>query len=206
MKVLTITNGFAKMSDANLDLKANQIYTAMNGNASFTDPEPTMSDFSDAISAYATALNDSRDGDRLKVAIKNQKREELVDILHLLADFVLFKSAGDSVVAISSGFTIGKQPAPTPPITKPDNLRLQQGENPGELVGKVNRVKGAIAYLYQYATDAQMAQDNWQWISCTRSSCIIADLVPGTKYNCRVAAIGVKEQLVYSDVVSRIVA
>ena len=206
MKVLTITNGFAKMSDANLDLKANQIYTAMNGNASFTDPEPTMSDFSDAISAYATALNDSRDGDRLKVAIKNQKREELIDILHLLADFVLFKAAGDSVTAMSSGFTIGKQPAPAPPITKPENLRVLQGENSGELLGKVKRVKGAVAYLYQYATDAQMAQDNWQWLSCSRSSCVIANLTPGTRYNVRVAAIGAKEQLVYSDVVSRIAA
>ena len=92
MKILTITNGFAKLSDANLDLRANQILTAMTGNTNFEDPIPTLSALEDAIAAYADALFDCRDGDRLKVAIKNQKRDELIDILHLLADFVLFKS------------------------------------------------------------------------------------------------------------------
>ncbi len=206
MKQLIITNGFAKMSDAALDLKANQIYAAMNGNPNFTDPEPSMSALEEAIDLYAEALTEARDGDRLKVAIKKQRKQELISLLHLLADFVLFRSGGDSVIALSSGFSIGKQPSPAPPIIKPDNLRLLQGENSGELVSKVNRVKGAIAYLYQYATDAQMAQGDWEWLSCSRSTCIIANLAPGTKYNCRVAAIGPKEQLVYSDVVSRIVA
>jgi Fibronectin type III domain len=206
MKILTITNGFAKLTDANLDLRANQIHTAMNGNANFPSPVPSMDTFGDAILAFSAALNESRDGDRLKVAIKNQKRDELVDILHLLADFVLFKSAGDSVIAISSGFSIGKQPAPAPPITKPENLRVLQGENSGQLSTKVKQVKGAKSYLHQYATDVMMAQNNWLNIFCTRSSCMIDDLQPGTKYNVRVAAVGPKDQLVYSDVVSRIVA
>jgi hypothetical protein len=43
MKILTITNGFAKLSDANLDLRANQILTAMTGNTNFEDPIPTSS-------------------------------------------------------------------------------------------------------------------------------------------------------------------
>jgi hypothetical protein len=206
MKVLTITNGFTRMSDATLDTRANQIYAAMNGNANFPTPVPSMDALQNAIEVFALALNDCRDGDRLKVAIKNQKRDALIDILHLLADFVLYKSAGDSVIAISSGYSIGKQPAPAPPITKPENLRVLQGDNPGVLVSKVARVKGARSYLHEYATDAQMAQGNWQKIGCSRSSCMIVDLLPGTKYHVRVAAIGTKEQLVYSDIVSRIVA
>jgi hypothetical protein len=206
MKILTITNGFAKLSDANLDLRANQILTAMTGNTNFEDPTPALSTLEDAITAYENALNDCRDGDRLKVAIKNQKRDDLIEILHLLADYVLFKSAGDSVIAISSGFSIGKTYAPAPPITKPGNLRVLQGDNPGVLVSKVARVKGASSYMHEYATDAQMAQGNWQKIGCSRSSCMLVDLTPGTKYNVRVAAIGPKDQLVYSDIVARVAA
>ncbi len=205
MKVLTITNGFGRLTDANLDVRANQIYAAMNSNPNFETPSPTMGAFEDAIEAFATALNDSRDGDRLQVAIKNQKRDELIDTLHLLADYVLFIAAGDSVVALSSGFSIGKTAATKPPITKPENLQLVQGENSGELVTKVARVKGAIAYLHQYATDAMIAQNNWENIYCSRTKCMIVDLLPGTKYNVRVAAIGPREQLVYSDVMSRMV-
>jgi hypothetical protein len=206
MKTLSITNGFTRMGDANLELRASQIYAAMNENPNFTDPVPTMGSFNDAIEDFAAALDESRDGGSLKVAIKNQKREELIELLHQLADYVLFKSAGDSVIAMSSGFSIGKQPSPAPPITKPENLRVLPGENPGELLNKVARVKGAVAYMYQYATDAMMAQNDWRWITSSRTSCLVANLQPGTKYNFRVAAVGRKDQLVYSDVVSRIVA
>ena len=206
MKLLTIANGFTRQSDAGLELRATGIHTALTGNLAFPDPSPTLDDLESAIQSFSTALINCRDGDRLKVAIKNQKREELITMLQLLGDYVLFKSAGDSVKALSSGFSIGKQPEPAPPIDKPKNLRVEQGKNSGELVNKVNRVKGAIAYLYQYATDAMMAEDNWQWILCSRSTCNLLNLQPGTKYNCRVGAIGPREQLVYSDVISRVVA
>jgi hypothetical protein len=91
-------------------------------------------------------------------------------------------------------------------ITKPDNFSILNGSNPGTLIGKVKREKGVVTYLFQYATDAMLAQENWQSVPCSKSTCIIADLQPGVKYNCRVAAIGRREQLMYSDVVSRIVA
>lgn len=206
MKVLTITNGFTRMSDAQLELRSGQILTAMTGNLSFPTPVPSLTVVQDALTAFSAALYESRDGDRLKVAIKNQKREELIGLLHQLANFVLFKSAGDSVVAISSGFSIGKQPSPAPPIEVPQNLRVLQGKNPGELIQKIDRVKGAVSYIYQYATDAMMAQDDWNDMPSSRTSCTIDGLQPGTKYNCRVVAIGRKEQMVYSDILSRIVA
>jgi hypothetical protein len=205
MKQLTITNGFTRMSDDNLSVKASQINAAMTGNPSFVDPVPSLADLSDAIEAFNTALNNSRDGDRLKAAIKNQKREELIELLHLLADYVLFKSEGDTVTAMSSGFTIGKSPEPRE-ITKPQNPRLLQGENSGELIPKVDRVPGAIGYLHQYATEAEMAQAKWTTIPSSRSKCRIANLTPGTRYFYRVAALGTKDQLIYSDVVNRIAA
>jgi len=206
MKVLTITNGFSRMSDENLTVKASQIQAAMTGNAYFPDAVTILADLANAIAAFNAALDASRDGDRLKAAIKKQKKEELVDVLHLLADYVLFKSEGDNVKALSSGFTIGKTASPREPITKPENLRLEQGENIGELVLKINRVKGAVSYLHQYATDAMLAQNSWKSIPSSRTTCLIAELQPGTKYHCRVAALGTRDQLIYSDIISRIAA
>lgn len=206
MKHLTITNGFAKMADATLELRANQIHLALDGNPHFVNPTPALPALADAIAAFAAALADCRYADRLQLAIKNQKREELITLLHKLGDFVLFKSDGDPVIAASSGFSVGKQPAPAPPITSPENLQVKAGYNTGELLTKINRVKGALVYLYQYATDTMMENDNWKVIVCSRTRCIISNLPPGTKYNCRVAAIGPKDQLMYSDIVSRYVA
>ncbi len=147
-----------------------------------------------------------QDSDRLQIAIKNQKREALIALLHQWADYVLFISKGDNAVAMSSGFTIGKTPSPAPPLTKPENFRIENGINPGELLNKVDSVSRGRGYLFQYATDAMLAEENWQSVPSSRTSCIIANLVPGTKYNCRVAVLGAKDQLLYSDIVSRIVA
>lgn len=63
MRTLAITNGFATLSDANLLLKASQIFTAMTGNVNFADPVPSLGDVDDAIDAFSEALDACRDGE-----------------------------------------------------------------------------------------------------------------------------------------------
>ena len=40
--ILRITNGFDRLSDANLEVKANTIVTAMTGNTYFPTPNPDL--------------------------------------------------------------------------------------------------------------------------------------------------------------------
>jgi hypothetical protein len=70
---------------------------------------------------------------------------------------------------------------PTAPLIKPANLSIENGINPGELVSNVNC--DAVSYLHQFATDALLARQNWQSVPSSKTSCIIADLQPDTKYN-----------------------
>ena len=46
---------------------------------------------------------------------------------------------------------------PTALFIKLANLSIENGINPGELVSNVNRVKDAVSYLHQFATDAMLA-------------------------------------------------
>ncbi|MDP4285807.1 MAG: fibronectin type III domain-containing protein [Bacteroidota bacterium] len=206
MSILKIINGFSRMSDPNLETKANQVLISMTGNEYFPAPSPNLTDMGLLIAAFTRALSECQDGDRLKIAIKNQVRQDLIDALHSLATYVLFESAGDKVKALSSGFGIGKTPAPQPPIQKPENFRVEIGSNPGELIPKVNRQRSVLTYIFQYATDEEMALNHWKSIPCSKSSCVISGLAPGTKYNCLVLAVGRKDQLMYSDIISRIAA
>ncbi|MDP4283653.1 MAG: hypothetical protein Q8891_04480 [Bacteroidota bacterium] len=206
MSNLKINNGFSQLSDPNLDARSNHVLVSMTENSYFPAPVPTVADMALLITNFTTALGESKDGDRVKIAIKNQVRQDLIDALHSWSVYVLFESDGDKVKAISSGFSIGKTPAPLPPIQKPENFRVEIGSNPGELIPKVKRQRGVLTYIFQYATDEEMALNNWKSIPCSRASCVIPGLVPGTKYNCLVAAVGPKDQLMYSDVISRIAA
>ena len=113
---------------------------------------------------------------------------------------------GDIAVALSSGYSIGKTPSPAPPLVKPEAPVLESGLNPGELISKGKPVAEAITYLHQYGTEAMVANNNWQSMPCSRSTCVLTNLTSGTKYFCRIAVVGRKEQLVYSDIVYRIAA
>jgi hypothetical protein len=201
MTNLSITNGFARMADANLETRSYQILAGVTGNAYFPAPNPTVAEMGTIIGNFFDALNDCKDGDRIKIAIKNQKRDIVISSLHLWSAYVLSQSAGDAVIALTSNFKVRKAAAPRPPIGKPENFSIVAGDNPFELDGSTNRVDGAIGYIFQYAKDEMMALNNWQGVPSSATKCIIANLESGTVYNCRVAAIGPRSQIMYSDII-----
>ncbi|MGH2564476.1 MAG: hypothetical protein ACRDE5_08185, partial [Ginsengibacter sp.] len=159
---LRLKNGFNPMPDATLETKSYQILTGMTDNPNFPTPVPSLTVIGGAVEDFFTALSNCAEGDRLKIAIKNQKRAALIDVLHQLAFYVLLTANGDEAIAMSSGFSIAKNPSPAPPIEKPVAPILESGINPGEMVSRGTALAGAVTYLHQYATDAMMAQDNWQ--------------------------------------------
>jgi hypothetical protein len=132
-------------------------------------------------------------------------RQQVIDKLHQLSHYVLMVANGNRQVAVESGFTLAKEPTPAL-ITKPVDLKVEHGDQPGELLVSVRKVKGAAAYLHQYTTDPQLPETAWKGMNCTTSKCKIAGLTPGTTYFLRVAAIGTKDQVLYSDVASKMAA
>ncbi|MEO8111995.1 MAG: hypothetical protein ABI594_18245 [Ginsengibacter sp.] len=201
MAILAITNGFDRLSDPDLETKADQVLQGVSDNvAYFPKPKPALAEMKTLIGKFHTALVASKDGDRLKIAVKNQKRQELIDGLHLWGAYVLSQANGDPVVAMSSNFRLRRTPSPKPPIGKPENFRVVAGPNPLQLAARVNTVAGANSYILQYASDEMMATDNWKGEPSTTTKCTLNGLTSGTVYNCRMVAIGPRNQVMYSDV------
>ena len=63
---------------------------------------------------------------------------------------------------------------------------------------------GATAYVYEITPSPLTEQSAWESSMNTVSKKMFTALESGKEYNCRVAAVGIKEQVVYSEVVSRI--
>ena len=205
MRLFRITNGFDRMNDGYLIIRANAIKSGIIAHPDyFPDPTPTMGDLGGTITAFALAVEKAEGGDRQAVAVKNAVRQTLIDQLHLLGNFVLFKAGGNEVIATASKFNISKQPAPRPALTVPEGLTLSNGVNKGELQLKFRQVAGAKAYVYEIAPSPLTEESVWESSLNTVSKKVFAGLESGTEYNCRVAAVGNKEQVVYSGVVSRI--
>ena len=205
MSLLRLTNGFERLPDSKLLEKANFVHQSMSGNTNFPTPNPSMTELAAAITQFNDAVMAAGNGDRMQVALKNEKRNNLVNILHLSGYYVLYTSAGDRTKAQTSGFTLAKEPTGIA-ITKPANLKVQYSDQSGELLVSVKKVTGAAAYMHQYSSDPLLKEESWKSMTSTAAKCIIPGLTPGLTYYLRVAAIGAKDQLKFSDIVSKMAA
>lgn len=206
MTVLRITNGFDKMSDPDLELKARSILNAMTSNSSFPTSTPTLATVQAAINDYSDALAIAQTGSVYDKALKNQKKEALVVLLHNLANYVLFTAAGNELIARSSGFTIAKsERTPAPAVVPARGQVLSDGPNPGDLDYNFKRVPGATGYVYQLTLDPITENSVWESKAGTVRKVRFTGLPRGQRVWCRVMTIGRRGQAVYSEPVSRIV-
>ena len=205
MPQVRITNGIDRLSDNDLSARAKYIKDRLTDNANFPTPDPTLATVQVAISAFDAALLQARTGNRQDIVMKNAKRAELVDLVHLLGNYVLFTSKGDATVATSSGFHIAKGPEPSPAIAAPEGVQLDSGINAGDLVLTFKKVPAARSYVYAVAEDPLTTDSQWQTQVGTVAKNTFTGLSSGKRYWCRVAAVGINKQMVYSDAVARIV-
>ncbi|HEY8688544.1 MAG TPA: fibronectin type III domain-containing protein [Chitinophagaceae bacterium] len=205
MKKPKIVIGFDVFTDAGFENLAQSIYASMFDNPYFLTPLPALTEINAAVTAYSDALKAStQTRGKNEIAIKNQARQTLSDLLGQLANSVMATANGDRAQLVSTNFPMGKD-GEASSLSKPENLQVTDGLNPGELVVKVTAVKGAKGYVHQYTPDPLTAESEWKQEFSTSCKYILKNLDPAKKYWCRVAVIGSYNQLVYSDAISRVV-
>lgn len=198
MKKFSIINGFKRLSDAQLLLRSNSIVTAMTGNSNFATPTPTLAAVSAAITAFQTAAEAAAGGGTQLIAVRKEARQVLIDLLHLLANYVLFTAAGNEAIALSSGFTISKPGAVRPPIDAPAGVEVNLGKNRGELEVRCRSVAGARSYLHEMTPAPVTAESQWKVVPATAAKNLFTGLQSGQEYVFRIAAVGPRDQVVYS--------
>lgn len=173
--------------------------------AVFVTPVPTMTVLKDACDEFQSALNSALGGDRVLVAQKNTYRQTLVNHLHTLGHYVLMTAAGNRFIAVESGFTLSKEPAPVV-INKPTGLTVENSNQAGQLLISIRKVRGAVAYMHQYSSDPALKEESWMCMTSSATKCKLPGLKAGTIYFIRVGAIGTKDQVLFSDVASKMAA
>ncbi len=200
-----ITTGFSRFSDPDFGNKASGIQIAMTGNADYPNPIPTMADVGTQVTDFLNKLSVAQSRDRNAIAAKNQARLLLTDTLKTLGNYVTLTANGDRQMLISSGFDLNKLGEPVPPLKKPKNMQVTDGPNPGECTVSVDGMKEARSFLYQYTPDPITETSVWITESGTSKSYTFTKIQRNKMYWFRIGAVGTNGQLIYSDVVSRIV-
>ncbi len=196
---------FKETPDSDLAMLAKIVAQKMTGNEYFPDPDMLIIELEETSKQFFAAVVDAKSRDLEKIAYKNQLRTIAIKKLKQVGEFVLTHSAGKELPLISSGFTFVKTEDEVI-LKSPDDFKIMPGPKPGEMILKVSRVKGARSYLYQWTPAPLTNESVWESIADTRCKKVISKLPLGVNYLFRMAAIGSRNQIIYTQPLSRYVS
>lgn len=194
-----LATGFTRYRDTELEIKASFIVDCMEENPNFKTPVPALTIVSNAINTYVVALRNAESGGKATVAIKNEERKNLEDLLTKLSLYVEAYANNNEVILLSSGFSLIKERGIVGVLPKPHNFSANPTEK-GSIALKLASIHRAGSYLFEYRL--ANTQNPWQIEITTKSSLKIIGLQSGEEYEFRVAGVGTDPDRVYSDIIS----
>ena len=101
-----IVNDYIRFSAGNLYTFASGVYSAMNGNATFPDPRPSLGELNTANQQFSAAIDAARNYDRLRAEENQKARTKLEDVLQRLSNYVMVIAGNDRAIQLAAGFHV----------------------------------------------------------------------------------------------------
>ncbi|MFC2093798.1 hypothetical protein ACFLSV_07845 [Bacteroidota bacterium] len=174
---------FSHYKDDELLVKGTHIYDSLNGNLSFPLLAAKLPSLLTALNEYSPALAASVGGSKLDTAVKNQKRDALIEVLRDIGEDVNDEADGDEPKIVSSGYDMSKDDEPVGTLPPPEDMDLEFGADPGEMVVKLTPAPRGAKYIVFYAKDPAPDDDkDWHQQFSTTSKIELSGLDSGDKY------------------------
>lgn len=194
-----------KNKDSELGNYTMCIIHKLTNNEHFPDVAPLLEPIRETGDQYQQAFYAAQNGDIVNISIKNDLREKLILQLRELGEWIQKRSNGDETPLLTTGFAIAK-PKEEVELAEPTEFCILPGKNNGEIIMKAKRVIGAKAYLFEYTPDPLTPESKWEIAHSTTCKKTITNLPLGVKYLFRMAAIGPRNQIVYTRILTRYIA
>ena len=198
-----ILNNCRKMRQNDLAMLSWCVVNKMEDNPAFPNPPAALAELKKVMPEYQSALAHALGLGKEPVALKDQKKKIVLNLLDQLATYVTIICKGDRGLLLSSGFDITKDGSagPAPAIKK---LEIILGES-GEVTMRIKNAIGAVAFMFEYTTEPPEPNTIWKSRGSSLRTCTIKGLTSGKRYWFRAVAIGSGEQLAYSDEISKVI-
>lgn len=176
--------------------------TAMTGNAAYTTPTPPLATITTACDALETAeIAVTTNGGKQDYIIRNQRLEELKELIRELAGYVQAASQGDEEKIASAAFATRKLPEPSGVLPAPGNLRVRITTLPGELSLRWDGVKDRRIYEVEMNSSDPLVEENWKLLlMLSKNFHIATGLTSHQNYSFRVRAVGADGIGPWSDI------
>ena len=196
---------FKNLSDTELDTESENILMKMTGNANFPTPTPDLSVLETDLEAYRAALAESALGDRHKLEVKNQLREQLESTLRRLALYVEQIANNDKAIILSAGFDIRKpsrRGVETPDVT---DFKVNY-DTPGSGLAHLRVKYQRNVHIYRFE-HRPVGTEEWTVTQSSYSRVTLEGLESYRQYEFRVAYVGkgVNPRMNYSETLTTII-
>jgi len=174
----------------------------MTGNPVYTTPTPPLADITTACDKLEEAeIAVTTNGGKQDYIIRNQRLEELKELIRELAGYVQAVSQGDEVKIASAAFGTRKLPEPSGVLPAPGDLRVRITTKPGELNLRWDGVKDRRIYLVEINDSDPLVEANFKLLlMLSKNFHTATGLISHKAYSFRVCAIGADGQGPWSDI------
>ena len=155
MTHVKVNLGFASGSDQAVEATTNAVLENLYGNAAYATPPVTKVALQTALTELMTAIGDQEQGGTAATAVKNEKRDTLVELLRQLASYVELNCNNNLATLLSSGFQAASTNRTQQPLEKPI-MKLLPGDKT-MLIGLANDELGYIIPKRQWDHDTPFA-------------------------------------------------
>jgi hypothetical protein len=200
-----LSMNFKQYNEPELNKLTSIIVASITDNTYFPHSEPMLSELNTLQIQHMKAMADAATGDTVKISIRNDIKVKMISVLKQLGEYVELESKGKMTPLLSSGFPLLKGGGPVV-LSKPTGFRISPGPKNGEILMRVQRVVGAKSYLYQYTRDPLTKESVWETETSTRCQHVLSGLPLGVNFWFRMAAIGPRNQIVYTEPLSRYIS
>jgi hypothetical protein len=184
-KRIKVWLNWVRSAPSSLKVRADAVYTGLNGNPGFLKPPFPLSDLRTETDRLEDCIAAAEDGGKQARAELRSQRDLVVNMLRELAHYVELNCNGDEALLRSSGF----EPAPNSRIQKPtlsEGIRsLRPGPNSGDVVARLVNDDEAFGYKLRWtAAPASGQPETFTEIPVlnTRPATLIKGLKPGVTY------------------------
>lgn len=163
-----IVKNYKRLPDATMLTFSQNVHTSTSQSPSLPTPTPTMEMLGAAIAYYGDMLSPSLNRGRMQIALKNDARLALTDLLDELVNYVTLTAKGDDTILISSGFVLSKIPGSV--IINTPLVKVTDGANPGELNSTARGAENSKGFVHQVTPDPITDDSVWESVTTTRQT------------------------------------